>query len=156
MQIRCESASNKQNNILVNNHQGTRCSGTGSSAGATEKSEALSYLLRTLKIHFFFILSVHHLKRGCITLPLSERYKKKCAWKEDHVFLDTVQVQWHFTKSTVKSTFKIPSLICSIFNYIIICHIQLSSVISKWWAKIQKYYCFLGIAIKFTNINHAN
>lgn len=53
MQIRCESASNKQHNILVNNHQGTRCFGRSASAGAAEESEERSYLLRCLKVYSF-------------------------------------------------------------------------------------------------------
>ena len=44
-----KSASNKQNNILVNNHQGTRCFGTSPSVGAAEESEERSHRLKSLK-----------------------------------------------------------------------------------------------------------
>lgn len=149
MQIRCEAASNKQNNILVNNHQGTRCSGTGSSAGATEKSEALSYLLRTLKMHFFFILSVLHLNRGCIT----QKMQQEMCTRRGPCF------SWHSSGSI--TFYQTPChidlqnwnlLTKCIFNCIITCHPQFSSMITNWWAKGQKYDTFVVTATEFINI----
>jgi len=87
MQIRWELASNKQNNILFKNHQGTRCFDTRTSAGAPEESEECSQLLRSLKVYSFAFWSVSTQTEAASHFYYNMTTEKKCMGRRLFIIL---------------------------------------------------------------------
>lgn len=160
MQIRWESASNKQKNILVNHHQGTRCFDTRPTAGAAEESEERSQLLKGFEVVFLCIVAHLHLNKSCITFPSQRDIDKQQKRNICHVSgkkivyyteimcsfivlsqynksLNIICTIWVF-KSAIKTTVKV-TLYSHIINFI--------SLRSFHHQLTLKYYTFVSKVI---------